>query len=1143
MVHEHIRDSRDDNFEASHRGKSLKNINLKDIPPCSRDIGAFSSNEFEIIHYDPLDWRDLPAVTESIPPFSFCTSPYGRMFSEDPEKTWEDRPKEQLKRLNEFWNKLEEGKSLVFFYVNHGNPLKEEKSDRIIVGVGRISKIGRQLYFGKKKGWEDEYPLWSRCITHNFPNEGVRLPYQEYIQRGFDPSKIICTVPSAARPYFSYVAEHVSDDIAAGILERVIQSVKTIIKENKVPEPYGKTWENRLDWLNRVLEEVWKNRGRFPGIGSVLEYLGFDEGIIYQRFVLSKMELKGKNIFKFVFSILNRKRKCPKEHELSFKKAIQKWDSLPAERKRLLQILCHFELSPAQIERVVNPTKRKEAGIEASEEEIMKNPYILCELDSGGLDKNREYSYPIDFETIDRGMIPLEKVSKIKGEIEPISLDDKRRIRALLVEILKEAASEGDTCLPIDEAVVRAERKLAESRKCSPDKDVILKNRDFYEERITFFPDEHPKVIALKTIRIMEEEVRKQIEKMITREYAPCDRCFWQNLVETELREVKVLDEEVENKARQEKIEALDVLWRFRFSILTGYAGTGKTTTLKLFIKGLEEKEGKRPILLLAPTGKARVRLQEITQKEAQTIHQFLMSLGWIREDIFSLKEKGGMKKGASTIIIDEASMIPLDLLATLFRAIDFNEVKRLILVGDPNQLPPIGCGRPFIDIIKWLESTKDKERHIARVTQRVRHEELESEALKLADAFLSEKTSPGDDEIFSKVAQGKVCRDLEVHFWNDEKELYSLLDKSLKENIGLNKSSDPDYEGFNKSIEKPDSWQILSPTRLHAFGTTEINRIIQRKYRKNLIEYYKKNKPKPFGEQEIVYSDKVIQIVNSWRKQKNGQDGYVANGEVGYVTNVIKKQTWPWRGKILKTPDRIEVKFSTQSDTTYFYNRSEVDENLELAYAITVHKSQGSDFDKVFIVLPQKAGTMSKELLYTALTRFKQKVILLIEKDVAPLLTFRNPQYSEVFKRNTNLFELAVRPETVGLPHPERLIHKTKTGVLVRSKSEVIIANILTDLGISYEYEKPLYSKKDPRDFRLPDFTIKYEGEEFFWEHLGMLTDPEYRKEWEIKEKWYRENGYIDKLIVSKDNPDGGIDSKAIEKIAKERILRIKPE
>ncbi|MEM3765831.1 MAG: AAA family ATPase [Candidatus Bathyarchaeia archaeon] len=1138
MIHEHIRDARDDAFEEKHKGGALRKISLKNLPPCSRDIGAFSSDGFEIIHYDPLDWRNLSPVNEDIPPFSFCTSPYGRMFSEDPEKTWEERPKEQLKRLNEFWSEIEIGKSLVFFYVNHGNPLKEEKSDRILIGVGRITKIAPQLYFGKKKGWDDDYPIWSRCITHNFPKEGVRLPYQEYIERGLNPSNIICTIPNSARPFFSYVAEHVSDDVAAGILEKVIQSINAIIKDGKVPESYGKTWKYRLNWLNKVLEEVWKNRGRFPGIGSVLEYLRFDKGIMYHRSVLSKMEVEGKNIFNFVFDILNGKKKCPKCYEISFKMAIRRWNSLPEKHKKLLQILSHFELSPAQIERVLNPTKRGEAGIKASEDEIIENPYVLCELDLGGLDEN-DYSYPIDFETIDRGMIPYEEISKIKGKIEPIPLDDDRRIRALLIEILKEAAQEGDTCLPLDEAIKRIERRLAETRRCSPDIDVILNNRKFYEERIAFYPQDNPTVIALKAIRIMEKEVRERIEKMLEKEYEPSERSFWENLVEKELKEVKVLDEIIESKAREEKIVALDIMWRFRFSVLTGYAGTGKTTTLKLFIKGLEAKEGKQPILLLAPTGKARVNLQKITQKEAQTIHQFLMNLGWIRKEIFSLKETGDKKKGASTIIIDEASMIPLDLLATLFRAIDFNEVKRIILVGDPNQLPPIGCGRPFIDIIKWLESSKEKEKHIARVTQRVRHEELKSEALKLADAFLSDKTSPGDDEILSKVAQSKVSGDLEVYYWNDEEELYNLLDKSLKENIGLDQSIDPDYEGFNKSIEKPDGWQILSPTRLHVFGTTEINRVIQRKYRGGLIEYARSHKPKPFGEQEIVRGDKVIQIVNSWRKQKNGQDSYVANGEVGQVVNALKKQSWLYRGRLLQTPDRMEVMFSTQPNTTYFYRRSEVDENLELAYAITVHKSQGSDFDKVFIVLPQKAGTMSKELLYTALTRFKQKVILLIEKDIAPLLTFRNPQYSEVFRRNTNLFELAVRPEAVGLPHPERLIHKTRTGVLVRSKSEVIVANILTDFGISYEYEKPLYSKKDPNGFRLPDFTIKYEGEEFYWEHLGMLEDPEYRKEWKIKENWYKENGYIDRVIVSKDKPDGGIDSKEIEKLVKEKILK----
>jgi ATP-dependent exoDNAse (exonuclease V) alpha subunit len=618
---------------------------------------------------------------------------------------------------------------------------------------------------------------------------------------------------------------------------------------------------------------------------------------------------------------------------------------------------------------------------------------------------------------------------------------------------------------------------------------------------------------------------------MVDKEYEQIGTEFWQQLIEEVLKNIRIFDKEIENIARAEKAKALDKLFSCRFSVLTGRAGTGKTTVLKVFIRGLEKKEGKQPVLLLAPTGKARVRLQEITRKDAQTIHQFLMKLRWIREETFSLREKGGDKRASPTVIIDEASMIPVDLLATLFRAIDFNEVKRLVLVGDPNQLPPIGPGRPFVDIIERLERSKHRERHVARLTQRVRHEDAESQALRLADAFLGDKVSPGDDEILSKVARQEVSRDLEVHFWTDEKELYEFLDKSLKENIGLAEDKTTDYEEFNKSIEKPDNWQILSPTRMQVFGTTEINHIIQKKYRQGLIERAKRRKPRPFGEQQMVWNDKVIQVVNSRRTAwKDGKvDGYVANGEIGLIVNTSKKQ------------DSINVKFSTQPDLTYRYYRAEVGENLELAYAITVHKSQGSDFDTVFLILPQNAGTMSRELLYTGLTRFKKKVILLIEKDVAPLITFRNPQYSEILRRNTNLFELVARPETTGLPHPERLIHRTRKGDLVRSKSEVIVANMLIDLGISYEYEKPLYSKTDPKDFRLPDFTVKYEGEQFYWEHLGMLFEPGYKEEWVNKEKWYKENGYYDRLIISKDGPNGRIDSKEIEKLAKEKILGIK--
>jgi hypothetical protein len=109
---------------------------------------------------------------------------------------------------------------------------------------------------------------------------------------------------------------------------------------------------------------------------------------------------------------------------------------------------------------------------------------------------------------------------------------------------------------------------------------------------------------------------------------------------------------------------------------------------------------------------------------------------------------------------------------------------------------------------------------------------------------------------------------------------------------------------------------------------------------------------------------------------------------------------------------------------------------------------------------------------------------------------------------------------------------------VLVRSKSEVIVADTLTRLGISYEYEKRLEPKNDPKNFRLPDFTVSFEGDTFYWEHLGMLSVPSYRESWERKEEWYKANGFEKRLITSKDGPDGRIDASEIERIVRERIL-----
>jgi hypothetical protein len=162
----------------------------------------------------------------------------------------------------------------------------------------------------------------------------------------------------------------------------------------------------------------------------------------------------------------------------------------------------------------------------------------------------------------------------------------------------------------------------------------------------------------------------------------------------------------------------------------------------------------------------------------------------------------------------------------------------------------------------------------------------------------------------------------------------------------------------------------------------------------------------------------------------------------------------------------------------------------------------------------------------------------LLIEKDIRPLQQFRKPMASETQRRNSNLFTVAMRPETVGVPHPENLIHRTATGELVRSKSEVIVADTLTRLGISYEYEEPLYAKDDPMDFRLPDFTVRYEGETWYWEHLGMLTVPSYAEAWERKKEWYDRQGLAHRVVTSADGSDGSIDATAIEAAARLSIL-----
>jgi hypothetical protein len=1149
-------------------------------PPCCRDPIAFSSRGYTISHNDPLEFRQLPSVREKIPPYSVCPSPYRWLREEnfriicederlniresdtkDKEFGWVFEPDRQIELLRHFWGKLEKNRSLLFFYCNHGNPL-DESVNRILLGVSRISEVGPQLFFGKKlPKYPDQYPIWSRCITHDFENEGFRLPYHDYLKAGHDPQNILCLVPEGAMLNFSYVAEHVSDDMAVGALERLLQSVQAVKDENRVPGD----WDRHLKWLNDILCEVWANRGPFPGIGSVLQYLGCESGIAFQREVLVSAVKKGDNCWEFTKAILEGRRKC--EHQRyakALKQAGERWAAYKEPRRRLLAMLARLELSPQQVERVANPDKRANSGITATDEQLVANAYLISEMDQG-----EGTGDEIVLETVDRGMRPEGDAARFIDKSEIYAQDDPRRVRGVAVGVLKSAAEQGDTLLPFAETINRIVKRFPERRSCSPDKELVQGQASFYKEVLDFREDSDPPTMALKWLSEMERDVTARLlRRTKNKNPSPKPGWSWEKLLVDEFKKSK-LPREIEDRARKEKAEALSKLYQSRFSVLCGRAGTGKTSVLRVFLKGLEELEGQRPILLLAPTGKARVRLMDRTKRDdgtvrdAYTIHQFLMRHKWLNPSNFALRLHGGEQHGTPTVIIDEASMIAMDLLGVLFRALDLNKVNRLILVGDPNQLPPIGPGRPLVDIMAWLEANDDENFRdkypesfqlpfeqrvscLARLMERARHEDHDSQALQLADGYLRDDTSPGDDDMLSRVAREDVGGDLEVRFWRDSAQLEEQLAASMRKHLALTDDKKA-YLSFNASVGLPENkdpepllaerWQILSPVRNHEFGTTEINRKIQAKYRGGMLNYSKNKGVKPFGEQEIVWTDKVMQSINCRKNSYPKGEGldYVANGEIGLVV-----QTAKGNGK----QDSIKVQFSTQPNSSYYYPRSDVDGQLELAYALTVHKSQGSDFDIVFFVLPKTASTLSRELLYTGLTRFRKKMIVFLERDTTVLERLRNPQCSDTLLRNTNMFVLAVRPESVDRYYAAHLIHRTRPsaqhpqGILVRSKSEVIVADILTSLGVSFEYEQKLPSKDEPNDFKLPDFTVSYEGDTFYWEHLGMLSVPSYCEAWNNKRQWYEDNGYLDRVITSEDGADGSIDAAEIERIARKTIL-----
>lgn len=455
-----------------------------------------------------------------------------------------------------------------------------------------------------------------------------------------------------------------------------------------------------------------------------------------------------------------------------------------------------------------------------------------------------------------------------------------------------------------------------------------------------------------------------------------------------------------------------------------------------------------------------------------------------------------------------------------------------------------------------------------AELTIKRRQGGSKREDLQLAEWFSGEPLEPGADAIFHQILTNPNSKYLRMEQWDNESEFEKVFERVLIDELGLGTieniekfnmelgSADGRYFNFREAANKAESWQILSPVREKIYGVKAMNRKIHKLFREDKVKYARDRYgkiPSPIGLEEIVYGDKVINLINSHRKEvwpAENSLNYVANGEIGMVIGQFKTARMTFKGK----PKNTEIEFTSQKGYKYTFKAKEFKEEgnnpLELAYALTVHKAQGSEFGKVFLIIPNPCFLLTREMLYTSLTRQRDKVIMLYQGNTFDIKSLASPLKSDALRRITNLF---VKPELIeveGYYLEKNLIHQASDGKMLRSKSELLIYQRLIDKHLNPLYEKSLVIKEVEK---LPDFTIENEetGVVYFWEHCGMLYDDEYNKRWEEKYRWYLDNKILpfDKgggdngtLIITEDKPyviedgsiRGAISVKEIDEIIK---------
>ncbi len=522
------------------------------------------------------------------------------------------------------------------------------------------------------------------------------------------------------------------------------------------------------------------------------------------------------------------------------------------------------------------------------------------------------------------------KADKIANEMS-IPADSDGRIRAAVFYILTENSYLGHTCLPYKYLV----ETTAELLNVNEEQVDSVLDAEIEENRLAAYSSKQKDYdyIYIYDYYAAEDYIAGRLN--VLNSFMKDTQVDYSKMIAMEERSKGITYAELQKKA-------ISLALSKGFIILTGGPGTGKTTTLKAIIS-LYEQRGMK-VQIAAPTGKAAKRISDLTGYEAKTIHR-LLEVSFDNSGKLRFKHDDKEPLTCDVMIIDEMSMVDCLLFESLLRALKLS--CRLIMVGDCDQLPSVGAGNILRDMIDSGVLTVIQLNEIFRQAQQ---SSIIMNAHKIVKGESIDLTRTDNDFFFIQ----------KLDMQEAEETVVELCTKRL-----------PKAYGYSPT----DDIQVLCPSRKGVLGVVELNNALQ----------FAINPP-AHGKNEIkggIYTfredDKVMQIKNNydiiWTKGKESGSG-IFNGDIGTILKVSKREM-----KLVIDFDGRIVSYST-----------EMLDQLELAYAVTVHKSQGSEFNVVILPLIGNYDKLYfRNLLYTAVTRAKKMLIIVGSKRTVDFMIENN--------------------------------------------------------------------------------------------------------------------------------------------------------